>query len=237
MSAPMCCSLHSPLQPSHKASVVTPPLPFWLLFPPPLGVTFSTFSFLYARQTLIATASICWGELSLLWCITQPRELEILAPPLQRLEQTVQSVNQGWVRLREFLSFVQAQSDPDHITTFSLCPSASKNQTRYHLLLYSQPTNCQVSSFLLFIYFFILFYFAVSAFFPLWSFSASLVLLMCCSIFVLTGFEVAFRACSSLIQDLDMMHTKELKRGQTVSIGVFLAYSSSFSFVFIHYPL
>lgn len=36
---------------------------------------------------------------------------------------------------------------------------------------------------------------------------------MCCSIFVLAGFEVAFRAWPPLIQDLDVMHTKELEQG------------------------
>lgn len=71
----------------------------------------------------------------------------------------------------------------------------------------------QTASFQVFLYSCFFFRFCSQCLFPLWSFGASLVLLMCCLICVLAGFEVAFRACFSLIQDLDVMHTKELEKG------------------------
>lgn len=82
----------------------------------------------------------------------------------------------------------------------------------------------QTARFQVFLFFFF-FQFCSQFLFSLWSFSASLVLLRCYSVFVLAGFGMALKACPSLIQDLDVMHTREPEKEKALSIGAFLPYS------------
>lgn len=137
VSAPMWNSLHSPSQLPYKASVVTLPLPFWLLlffFPSPGGY------FSCLALPLCQASPLCRCRQLLGWA--QPPV--VLHNPLSQVQSLhLLCRNQGWLRLREFLSPVQAQSDPDHTTTFSLYPSPCA----------TQPANKQPgfnSSFILF---------------------------------------------------------------------------------------
>lgn len=152
VSAPMWNSLHSPSQLPYKASVVTLPLPFWLLlfFSPPLGVTFPVWPFPYARQALSAAAGSCWDELSLLWCYTTP-----------------------WARCNPCTSSAGTRGDSGSVNFSPLCkPSLILTTPQPFLcthrhVLHSQPTNSQVLTLPLFFLLLLLFFnFALGAFFP-----------------------------------------------------------------------
>lgn len=81
----------------------------------------------------------------------------------------------------------------------TLCCTVSQQTARFQVFLYS-----------------FFFFFSILQSVPLFPLVlyASLVLLRCYSIFVLAGFGMALSACSSLIQDLDEMHTNVPEKGE-----------------------
>lgn len=79
----------------------------------------------------------------------------------------------------------------------TLCSTLSQQTARFHLSL---------------LFFFFFFDFCSWCLFPSGtSVPSSCCMFMCCLIHAPAGLEVAYSACPSLIQDLDVTHTKELQ--------------------------